>query len=87
MVKELPLHNDGYRYGRLAEGVLSRLSEVNREVFFRVFDFETLYMTRNEGQCHHRLRGSIHRARRVSRLCLGDDRVGAPHGAGRRTDL
>ncbi|MEA3001839.1 MAG: hypothetical protein QOH81_627 [Sphingomonadales bacterium] len=62
MAKELPLHNDGYRYGRLAEGVLSRLPEGRRDIFYRVFDFETLYVTRNEGQQHRRLRGCVHRA-------------------------
>lgn len=62
MKKELPLHNDGYRYGRLAKAILDRLPEESKGIFHRVFDFEALYLTRNEGECHQRLRGSIHRA-------------------------
>jgi cytochrome P450 len=62
MAKKLPLHNDGYRYGALAEGVLSRLPSDCQEVFFKVFDFETLYMTRNDGERHQRIRAAVHRA-------------------------
>ncbi len=62
MKKELPLHNDGYRYGGLADGIVSRFSEDRKAIFYRVFDFETLYITRNEGERHQRLRSSVHRA-------------------------
>lgn len=62
MAKELPLHNDGYRHGKLAEGVLSRLPEDCRGIFFEIFDFESLRVTRNEGADHQRLRGSVFHA-------------------------
>jgi cytochrome P450 len=62
MAGGLPIANDGYRYGSLAEGLLARLPEEHREAFFRVFDFETLFLSRHNGVRHQRLRAVAARA-------------------------
>ena len=66
-----PNSHNGYRYGRLAEGVVSRLPQEQHEVFFKIMDFESLFMSRNDGEEHARLRRISVRAftaRRIAQL-------------------
>ena len=66
-----PTSHNGYRYGRLAEGVVSRLPLEQHDVFFKIMDFESLFMSRNDGEEHARLRRISVRAftaRRIAQL-------------------
>jgi cytochrome P450 len=66
-----PNSHNGYRYGRLAEGVVSRLPIEQHEIFFKIMDFESLFMSRNDGEEHARLRRISVRAftaRRIAQL-------------------
>jgi cytochrome P450 len=66
-----PNSHNGYRYGRLAEGVVSRLPREQHEIFFKIMDFESLFMSRNDGEEHARLRRISVRAftaRRIAQL-------------------
>lgn len=67
----VPTGHNGYRHGRLAEGVVSRLPVEDHELFFRIMDFESLFMSRNDGAEHARLRRCSVRAftaRRIEQL-------------------
>jgi cytochrome P450 len=65
-----PNSHNGYRYGRLAEGVVSRLPPADHELFFRIMDFESLFMSRNDGKEHARLRRISSRAFTARRIEL-----------------
>ncbi len=66
-----PLSNNGYRHGTLADGIISRLPLANHAVFFKIMDFEGLFMSRQDGAAHARLRRISSRAftaRRINEL-------------------
>jgi cytochrome P450 len=56
MAGTYPILQNAYRFGELAEGTIGRLPQHQHEVFFRVLDFESLFMSRNVGEEHARLR-------------------------------
>jgi cytochrome P450 len=64
----LPLSNEGYRHGRLAEATLSRLQPSQHEVFFKILDFEGNFMSRRDGDEHLRLRRISSRAFTARRM-------------------
>jgi cytochrome P450 len=71
MAGSFPTSNNGYRYGTLAERTVTRLPLDQHEMFFKIMDFESLFMSRNNGQAHARLRRIASRAftaRRIERL-------------------
>ena len=71
MAGTYPILQNAYRFGELAEGTISRLPLHQHEVFFKVLDFEGLFMSRNEGEEHARLRRIAARyftARRIELL-------------------
>ena len=71
MSGEYPIIQNGYRHGALAEGTLSRLPLENHDIFFKILDFESLFMSRNDGAEHARLRRISARAftaRRIQEL-------------------
>ena len=66
-----PIKQNAYRFGELAEGTISRLPMEQHDVFFKVLDFESLFLSRNEGDEHLRLRRIASRAfsaRRIEQL-------------------
>lgn len=66
-----PVRQDGYRFGELAERTISQLPVEHRDTFFRVLDFEGLFMARQDGESHARLRRIAARAftaRRIEHL-------------------
>jgi cytochrome P450 len=71
MAGTYPILQNAYRFGELAEGTIGRLPLDQHEVFFKVLDFEGLFMSRNEGGEHARLRRIAARyftARRIELL-------------------
>jgi cytochrome P450 len=71
MAGTYPILQNAYRFGELAEGTISRLPLHQHEIFFKVLDFEGLFMSRNEGSEHARLRRIAARyftARRIELL-------------------
>jgi cytochrome P450 len=66
----LPLGNNAYRYGRLAEGTLSRLPQELHSQFFEILDFESLFMSRKDGEEHARLRKIAARAFTARRVAM-----------------
>jgi cytochrome P450 len=68
MTGNYPLGNDGHRFGRLAEGSLSRLPPELHDDFYEVLDFETLFMSRKDGGEHQRLRKIASRAFTARRI-------------------
>lgn len=71
MTGTLPTSHNGYRHGRLAEGVVSRLPRQDHDTFFKIMDFESKFMSRNDGAEHARLRRVSARAftaRRIDQL-------------------
>jgi cytochrome P450 len=66
-----PLSNNGYRRGTLADGIISRLPLSDHAIFFKIMDFEGLFMSRQDGEAHARLRRISSRAftaRRINQL-------------------
>jgi len=66
-----PTLQNAYRYGELAEGTIARLPLDQHEVFFKVLDFESNFLSRHEGDEHARLRKIASRAftaRRIEEL-------------------
>lgn len=66
-----PIIQNAYRFGELADGTISRLPLDQHEIFFKVLDFESLFMSRKEGEEHARLRRIAARAftaRRIEQL-------------------
>ena len=66
-----PILQNAYRFGELAEGTIARLPIKQHETFFKVLDFESLFLSRHEGEEHARLRRIASRAftaRRIEQL-------------------
>lgn len=66
-----PIGNNAYRHGGMAERILSELPASLRPAFFEVLDFESLFMSRQGGDVHRRLRRVASRAftpRRIDML-------------------
>jgi cytochrome P450 len=66
-----PTGQDAHRHGSLAQGTLSRLPVEMHEIFYDIFDFESLFVSRMDGDAHLRLRRIAARAftaRRVEAL-------------------
>jgi cytochrome P450 len=66
-----PIANNAYRHGALAESTMKRLPQLQHEIFMKVLDFESLFMSRNDGAEHARLRRIAARAftaRRIEQL-------------------
>ncbi|GAA3759074.1 cytochrome P450 [Plantactinospora mayteni] len=71
MAGAYPTIQNAYRFGELAEGTIARLPMDQHEIFFKVLDFEGLFMSRKEGGEHARLRRIAARAftaRRIEQL-------------------
>jgi cytochrome P450 len=68
MAGSLPTMNNGYRHGQLAEGIVARLPLQHHEIFFKIMDFESLFMSRNDGAEHARLRRISARAFTARRI-------------------
>jgi cytochrome P450 len=64
----LPLGNNAYRHGALAERTLSKLPETLHDQYFRILDFESLFMSRKNGAEHARLRKIAARAFTARRI-------------------
>lgn len=66
-----PIIQNAYRFGELAVATIDRLPLAQHEIFFKVLDFESLFMSRQEGEDHARLRRIAARAftaRRIAQL-------------------
>ncbi len=70
-----PLGNDGHRFGRLAQGSLSRLPPELHDDFYEVLDFETMFMSRKDGAEHQRLRKIASRAFTARRIGMLRDSI------------
>jgi len=71
MAGTYPIRQNAYRFGELAEGTISRLPMEQHEIFFKVLDFESLFLSRHDGKEHLRLRRIAARAftaRRIEQL-------------------
>lgn len=71
MAGAYPVRQNAYRFGELAEGTIARLPLDQHEVFFKVLDFESHFLSRHDGEEHLRLRRIASRAftaRRIERL-------------------
>lgn len=71
MKGKYPIRQNAYRFGEMAEGTIARLPVEQHEMFFKVLDFESLFLSRKDGDEHLRLRRIAARAftaRRVERL-------------------
>lgn len=66
-----PVSQGGYQRGTRAQAIEARLAPADRTLLHEVFAFESLYVSRNDGDDHLRLRRLAHRAftpRRVAEL-------------------
>jgi cytochrome P450 len=70
MAGKYPIKQNAYRWGELAEGTISRLPVEQHEVFFKVLDFESHFLSRKEGDEHQRLRRIAARAFTARRIEL-----------------
>lgn len=70
MAGKYPIKQNAYRWGELAEGTISRLPVEQHEVFFKVLDFESHFLSRKEGDEHQRLRRIAARAFSARRIEL-----------------
>lgn len=71
MAGRYPVIQNAYRFGELAEGTISRLPLEQHDTFFKVLDFESLFMSRQDAESHARLRRISARgftARRIAQL-------------------
>jgi len=68
MSGKYPINQNAYRFGELAEGTISRLPMEQHEIFFKVLDFESLFLSRNDGDEHQRLRRIAARAFSARRI-------------------
>ena len=90
-----PVIQNGYRHGALAERTVTRLPAGQHDVFFKIMDFESLFMSRNDGPAHARLRRIASRAFTARRIGLlresiqrhVDDLVQAATRSGPVTDV
>ena len=65
-----PVLQNAYRFGELADATISRLPLAQHDTFFKVLDFESLFMSRHEGDEHARLRRIAARAFTARRIEL-----------------
>src|SRR4051794_26376472 len=70
MSGKYPIRQNAYRFGELAEGTIGRLPVEQHEIFFKVLDFESLFLSRNDGDEHLRLRRIAARAFSARRIEL-----------------
>lgn len=70
MAGKYPIRQNAYRFGELAEGTISRLPTEQHEVFFKVLDFESHFLSRKDGDEHQRLRRIAARAFTARRIEL-----------------
>jgi hypothetical protein len=70
MAGKYPIKQNAYRWGELAEGTISRLPLEQHEVFFKVLDFESHFLSRKDGDEHQRLRRIAARAFSARRIEL-----------------
>jgi cytochrome P450 len=70
MSGKYPIRQNAYRFGELAEGTISRLPVEQHEIFFKVLDFESLFLSRKDGEEHLRLRRIASRAFTARRIEL-----------------
>jgi cytochrome P450 len=70
MAGKYPIKQNAYRFGELAEGTISRLPMRQHEVFFKVLDFESHFLSRKDGDEHQRLRRIAARAFSARRIEL-----------------
>ena len=70
MAGKYPIQQNAYRFGELAEGTISRLPMEQHEVFFKVLDFESHFLSRKDGDEHQRLRRIAARAFSARRIEL-----------------
>jgi cytochrome P450 len=70
MAGKYPIRQNAYRFGELAEGTISRLPMEQHEVFFKVLDFESHFLSRKDGDEHQRLRRIAARAFSARRIEL-----------------
>src|SRR6185312_3673091 len=70
MAGKYPIRQNAYRFGELAEGTIGRLPLEQHEVFFKVLDFESLFLSRKDGDEHQRLRRIAARAFTARRIEL-----------------
>jgi cytochrome P450 len=70
MAGKYPIKQNAYRFGELAEGTISRLPMEQHDVFFKVLDFESHFLSRKEGDEHQRLRRIAARAFTARRIEL-----------------
>jgi hypothetical protein len=70
MAGKYPIKQNAYRFGELADGTISRLPMEQHEVFFKVLDFESHFLSRKEGDEHQRLRRIAARAFSARRIEL-----------------
>jgi cytochrome P450 len=68
MADGVRISNNGYRHGALAAGVLARLPEADRALFYDVMDFDSGYLSRTDGDTHNRLRRVASRAFTPARI-------------------
>jgi cytochrome P450 len=65
-----PIRQNAYRFGEMAEGTIARLPVEQHEIFFKVLDFESLFLSRKDGDEHLRLRRIAARAFTARRVEL-----------------
>jgi cytochrome P450 len=70
MAGKYPVKQNAYRWGELAEATISRLPMEQHEVFFKVLDFESHFLSRKDGDEHMRLRRIAVRAFSARRIEL-----------------
>jgi len=70
MAGKYPIKQNAYRFGELAEGTISRLPMEQHDVFFKVLDFESHFLSRKDGDEHQRLRRIAARAFSARRIEL-----------------
>jgi cytochrome P450 len=66
-----PVSQGGYQHGSRARAIEARLPAGDRPLFHEVLEFESLYVSRSDGEKHDRLRRLAHRAftpRRVKQM-------------------
>lgn len=68
MAGSYPISQNAYRFGELAEATMSRLPMEQHDMFFKVLDFEGLFMSRQDATGHARLRRISARAFTARRI-------------------
>jgi len=70
-----PISQGGYSRGTRARAIEAALSEPDRRLLHEVFAFESLYVSRSDGERHTRLRKIAHRAFTPRRIALLEQSV------------